>query len=293
MSKAKKRTILLYGRSRSGKSTQLGEMVEYVYRLTGKKSRIYTADKGGTDPLAPYIALGLVEVIEQGDTDIWIFLNKASNGYVRDSKGKWIPSDLSNIGMIAFESLTAFADGLMASMVQKASENISIGGGANVSFTVSGDGESLKVSGSNMAMYGIGQARITDEVWRSQKLNTDYIIWTASASKDEDTNAGGKVIGPAVIGKALTAEVPRWFNLSFRIDALPAQGGKPERHILYLGNSVDTAAGNAVSLGNTRVPLDSPPLPSSIEPASLVRALDMIKDAESKSLEIVKKRMNL
>ena len=150
MSKAKKRTILLYGRSRSGKSTQLGEMVEYVYRLTGKKSRIYTADKGGTDPLAPYIALGLVEVIEQGDTDIWIFLNKASNGYVRDSKGQWIPSDLSNIGMIAFESLTAFADGLMASMVQKASENISICGGANVSFTVSGDGESLKVSGSNV-----------------------------------------------------------------------------------------------------------------------------------------------
>lgn len=283
----------MYGRTRSGKSTQLGELAEYVYRRTGKKSRIYTADKGGVDPLRPYIDLGIVEVVEQGDTDIWIFLNKAVHGFVRDDKGKWVQGKLDGIGMVAFESMTAFADSLMASMVQKASEGVSIGGGANVGFIVSGDGETMKVSGSNMAMYGVCQSRITDEVWRSQKLPVDYIVWTASASKDEDQNAGGKVIGPAVIGKALTAEVPRWFNLSFRIDALPAQQGKPERHVLFLGNSVDTAAGNAVSLGNTRTPLDAPQLPTSIEPASISKALELIEDAEVKALEAVKKRLKI
>jgi hypothetical protein len=289
----RKRTVLLYGRSRSGKSTQLGELAEYVYRTTGKKSRIYTADRGGIDPIYPYVELGIVEVVEQGDTDIFIFLNKACQGQTRDKDGKWVKGDNSNIGMFAFESMTAFADGIMTSMVQKAADGVSVGGGANVSFTVTGDGESLKVSGSNMAMYGICQSRITDEVWRSQKLDADYIVWTASASKDEDQNAGGKVIGPAVIGKALTAEVPRWFNLSFRIDSLPAQQGKSERHILYLGNSVDIAAGNAVSLGNTRTALDAPPLPSSIEPASLSKALEMIKDANAKATEVLKKRMGV
>lgn len=293
MSQSRKRTILMYGRTRSGKSSQLGELAEYVYKTTGKKSRIYSADRGGSDPINPYIDLGIVELIEQGDSDIFVFLNKAVQGYVRDSTGKWIKGSNDNIGMFAFESMTAFADGIMGAMVQKASEGISIGGGANVSFNVIGDGESLKISGSNMAMYGICQARITDEVWKSQKLPADYIVWTASASKDEDMNAGGKVIGPAVIGKALTAEVPRWFQLTFRLDALPSQSGKPERHILYLGNNLDLASGNAVALGNTRTPIDGTELPPSIEPASIAKALELIKASEVSALNIVKNRMKI
>lgn len=287
----RKRTILFYGRTRSGKSSQLGELAEYVYKTTGKKSRIYSADKGGSDSIYPYINLGVIDLIEQGETDIFMFLNKATLGQVRDSSGKWVKGDLTNIGMVAFESMTAFADGIMSSMVQKATEGISIGGGANVSFSVQSDGEALKIGGSNMAMYGICQSRITDEVWKSQKLPVDYIVWTASASKDDDQNAGGKVIGPAVIGKALTSEVPRWFQLSFRLDALPAQGGKPERHIMYLGNNIDMSAGNATALGNTRVPIDGTVLPASIEPASISKVLNMIDSSEKAALETVKKRL--
>lgn len=289
----RKRTILFYGRTRSGKSSQLGELAEYVYKTTGKKTRIYSADKGGTDPLFPYIALGIIELIEQQETDIFLFLNKAAKGEVRNEQGKWVKGDLTNIGMIAFESMTAFADGIMASMVQKATEGTNIGGGGNVSFQIASDGETLKVGGSNMAMFGVAQSRITDEVWRSQRLPIDYVVWTASASKDEDQNAGGKVIGPAVIGKALTAEVPRWFQLTFRLDALPAQGSKPERHILYLGNNVDLAAGNATALGNTRTPMDGTVLPSSIEPASIIKALQLIDASEKASVEAVRKRMEL
>lgn len=288
-----KRTVLLYGRTRSGKSTQIGELAEHVYKTEGKITRIYTADRGGVDPVRPLVDLGIIEVVEQGESDAWIFLNKAVRGYVRGADGKWVKGDNSKVGMFAFESMTAFADALMASMAKKAGEGTNIGGGANVSFTVAGDGESLKISGSNMAMYGICQARITDEVWESQKLDASYVLWTASASKDEDQTAGGKVIGPAVVGKALTSEVPRWFNLSFRIDALPAQQGKPERHILYLGNSVDLAAGNATGLGNTRTPLDSTPLPTSIEPASLVKALSLIDGSYEEATKKIKARLNL
>lgn len=287
------KSILLYGRTRAGKSSQITEMAEYVKKTEGKLTRVYTADRGGVGPMQAHIDLGLIEVVAQESTDIWVFLNKAVRGYVRDAQGKWVPGKNENIGMFAFESLTAFADELMASMAKKASEGTSIGGGSNISFNVSGDGETLKVGGSNMAMYGVCQSRITSECWESQKLPASYVLWTASASKDEDQTAGGKVIGPAVVGKALTAEVPRWFQLCFRIDALPAQGGKPERHILYLGNNVDLASGNAVALGNTRVPLGSPELPSSIEPASLPKALEMIQNAEKTAKESIKKRLGL
>lgn len=288
---ARKRTILLYGRTRSGKSTQIGELAEYVKKTEGKTTRLYTADRGGIDPIRPYVDLGVIEVVAQGETDPWIFLNKAVRGQVRDAKGKWVPGVNGNVGLFAFESMTAFADALMASMAKKAGENVNIGGGANINFTVAGDGETLKISGSNMSHYGICQSRITEEVWESQKLDASYILWTASVSKDDDQSASGKVLGPAVAGKALTHEVPRWFQLSFRIDCLPAQQGKPERHVLYLGNHLDVAAGNAIGLGNTRTPLDAPDLPASIEPASLVKAITLIDQASEKALEVVKKRM--
>lgn len=287
------RTILLYGRTRGGKSTQLGELAEYVFKTTKKIMRVYTADKGGWGPLQPYVDLGIVEIIPQLDTPIFIFLNKAASGQVRDAAGKWVPSDFKNIGVVAFESATAFCDGMMDDMIAKAASGTNIGGGGNVSFEVKGDDQTLKVGGSNMAMYGVAQSRITQEVWKSQKLPVDYVVWTASASKDEDQTAGGKVIGPAFIGKALTAEAPRWFQLTFRIDATPASSGKAEEHILYLGNNVDLAAGNATALGNTRTPLDAPALPSSIKPASIAKALQLIDDSGAKAKDVIKKRLGL
>ena len=286
-----KKTILIYGRTRSGKSSQLGELAEHVYKTLGLKTIVYTIDKGGYDVLIPYITLGVIQVVEQLATSPWIFMDKAVKGLVRDSNGKWATPS-GNIGMFAYEGLTPFADALMTDMAKKAAAGTNIGGGGNVSFKDTSEGETLTIGGHNMAMYGICQSRMTDAVWESQKLNAPYILWTASASKDDDLNAGGKVIGPAMVGKALTAEIPRWFNLTFRLDALPAQTGKPERHILYLGNNVDISAGNAVGLGNTRACMDAAPLPASIEPASVVQALQLIEKSQSEALEKIKSRLS-
>lgn len=288
---ARKRTILMYARSRGGKTSLLAELIEHVQVTQGKKGLVYSIDKGGIGPLSPYIDLGIVDLVEQHDLDPWVFLYNAVRGKVRDEKGKWVQADLSKYGVIGFESMTGWADSLMDSLAEKAANNINIGGSANVSFQVQGDGETVKIGGANQSHYGIVQGRILKEVWTSQKLNAPYIVWTAAASKEDDLNASGKVIGPAVVGKALTAEVPRHFDLTFRLDCLPASQGKQERHILYLGNSVDMAAGNAVGLGNTRVPLGAPELPASIEPASLVKALQLIEDAENKAKEAIKARL--
>lgn len=294
MSKPNKRTVLIYGRTNAGKTAQLAELALHVKKVEGKNTRLYTSDKGGLNTIQPFIDLGIIEVVEIGDTDPWVFLNKSAKGMVRDEKGKWVLGKNDNVGMFAFESLTSIADALMADMVVKAGNNVNIGGGANISFAASGDGESLKISGSNMAHYGVCQSRIKEEVWASQKLEASYILWTAGASKDEDQEASGKVVGPAVVGKAMTAEVPRWFNLTFRIDCLPAQNGKPERHILYLGNHSDINAGNATGLGNIRLPLDAPPIvKTSIEPASIVEAITLIDKGSEVALEALKKRLEV
>lgn len=279
-------TILLYGRTNAGKTVQIGVLAEWVFVKHHKKTRLYTADKGGLDPILPYVDAGILEVVEIGDTDPFIFLNKAVRGYIRDESGRWIldKERNANIACYAFESMRGIAEELMLKMAKKAAEGVNIGGGSNISFAISGDNETIKVSGSNMAHFGVAQARITEEVWESQKLDADYIIWTSSVSKDDDTTAGGKVLGPDVIGKALTAEVPRWFNYTFRLDVLPAKDGKPERHVLYLGNHVDVGAGNASGLGNIRRPIDAPEIKQvTIEPANVVHALTLVRDDARKA----------
>ena len=291
-----KRTILLYGRSNAGKTAQIGELAEHVYKTLKLKTRLYTADKGGLDTIRPYVDLGIIEPVELGTTDPWIFLNQAARGRVRGADGKWVPGDNKGIGCFAFESLRSFAENLMEDMKKKAAANVNIGGGSNISFTVTdaASKESIKVSGSNMAHFGVAQGRITEEVWESQKLDAPYIIWTSSVSKDEDTNAAGKILGPDVIGKALTAEVPRWFSYTFRLDVIPAQMGQKERHLLYLGNHVDVGAGGANGLGNIRMPLDSKPLEKNvIEPASLVKALEIIEGGRKNAVDEIRKRLSL
>ncbi len=219
-----------------------------------------------------------------------MFLSKVATGQIRDDKGKWVQADLAKYYMVAIESFTGFGDALMMYLAEEAAKGINIGGAANVAFNVVSDGETLKVGGSNMAHYGICQTRLLSEFLRSQKLNVPIVLWTASASKEDDQNNGGKIIGPAGPGKALTSEVPRHCDLCLPIDCLPAQMGKPERHIIYLGNSVDMNAGNALRLGNTRVPMGAE-LPPSIEPASIVKVLEIIEEAETKVKEVMRKKL--
>lgn len=291
----RKRTILLWGRSGSGKTEQLAELAEHVKKTTGKKSLIYTIDKGGVGPLLPLVELGIIDLIYQDfngvDTDPFMFLAKASRGEIRGKDGKWTKADLSQYGMVGNESLTGFGDAIMNALAEKSAQGVNIGGAAGVSLTINSDGESMKVGGSNMAHYMVAQARILDEFWRSQKLPVDFVVWTASASKEDDSTSASKVIGPAGPGKALTPELPRHCDLCIRIDCIPAQNGKPKRHIMYLGTSIDVNAGNAVALGNMRVPLGGKELPQTVEPASLVKVLALIAESEASAKVALEARL--
>lgn len=283
----------MYGETGDGKTALAGELAEYVRSTEGKNARLYTADRGGIDTIRPYIDLGIVEVVSMDATDPWVFLNCAVRGMTRGADGKWVAGNNSNIGLFIFESLTSFADALMQSLAQKASAGVNIGGGANVNFTASGDGLNVKVGGNNQAHYGVVQNRIVEEVWESQKL-PGWLMWTASLKRDDDQNAAGKVLGPAVVGKALTGEVPRWFQYCFRVAAIPGIGAAAERHLLYLGDHADTQAGNAKGLGNTRMPLDAPkPEKMVIEPASIVKAIQLIDASYQPAVDAIRRRLKL
>lgn len=287
-------TILLYGRTNSGKSAQIGVLAEHVKKTLGKRTRLYTADKGGMNPILPHISLGIIEPIEIDKTDPWMFLNKAVKGMVRDKAGKWIQGDLSDVGFVAFEGLRSFAEELLMWQADKAGEGVNIGGGSNVSFEVKSDGETLKVGGGNQTHYKVVQDRMTKEIWASLKLDVPYLMWTSSVSKEDSSLAAGKILGPDVIGKALTEEVPRWFTYTYRIDVKPAAQGQPEKHMIYIGSSVDVAAGNATALGNARLPLDAPKIKTNvIEPADIVQAMSACEGGMEDATAALAKRMGM
>lgn len=290
-------TILLYGRSGAGKSTQIGVLAEHVYTQLGLKTRLATADRGGYGPIEPYVELGIIEPVELGDSDPFVWINKVCQGYIRDDKGKWTLDKGRNagVGLWVFESMRAMAEALLTDMNKKLTAGVNIGGGSNISFRVQGDGESLVVGGSNIAVFGVAQAYMTENIWASQRLPGKYVLWTSTVSKDEDLTSSGKVLGPDVIGKALTAETPRWFSYTMRLDVLPAQGARPERHLLYLGTHTDVNAGNVAAMGNVRLPLDAKPLEKTvIEPANIVQALQWLEEkGRTEAIETIRKRLGL
>ena len=286
-------TMLMYGRTGSGKTTQLGMMIEHVYKTMKKKSRICTADQGGYDTIRPYEELGLAEIIPLNDTDPWVWAHKVSTGHSRDKDGKWVldQAKLGELGFVAFESAQAIAAGFKEDMEQN-----NLGGDTASSFEKRSDGEALKIQTTKgFQKFAVPQSRILRTMYNSFKLPVDYVMWTAGASKDDDDLGNNKIVGPDVLGKALTGVLPQIFNYTFRIDVIPASVGKAPSHVLYLGTHQDLNAGNATALGNIRRPLDALPLPKlTIEPANIVQALAMVRDeAQKQAQDAIRKRLGL
>lgn len=285
-------TLLLYGRSNSGKTTLVGELAEWLLTTKGLKTRLYTADRGGTGPIDPYINLGVIEPIHLGNANPWLFLYNAVRGRVRKPEGGWLDGDMKGIGLIVFEGIRSFAEVLLEDLKALSTEkNINVGGAGNVSFIVTEGGSSLKIGGNNIAHYGVVQSRITEEIWQSQLLPVPYILWTSSVNKDEDPTSTGKILGPDAVGRSLTPELPRWFHYTMRVDVLPAPPNGRERHVLYLGTQQDENAGRVGALGNMRLPKGGEVEKTIIEPASVVEALRILEEGKKAAETKIKQRL--
>jgi hypothetical protein len=182
-------TILLYARTGAGKTAQLGVLAEDVYKRTGKKTRIYYTDRGGYDVIQPHIDLGIVELVTLGNSDIWLFVNKAAKGHTRDANGKWVLDKKANesVGCYAFESAHSMAKALQQDMEAQAGRGKVIGGDTNTSFDAGDDVEKIKVgSTKGFQKYAIPQAMVGNAMMESQKLDAEFVVWTAGVNKDED-----------------------------------------------------------------------------------------------------------
>ena len=254
------------------------------------RMRLYTRDPGGYDVIAHLVRLGIIEAVDvRALPRAWEAFGAVVRGRMWDGK-KWetqpIPDD---IGIIAYEGISTWSDGLMGWLRGEWKEGRNHGGGRTTppKFT---DG-TYTVAGNSEGHYALVQDELVTNIQLSFQLPCDYLIWTAHPRRPEQ-DVTDLIIGPEGAGKKLTARFPSWFNYTWRLQMTPpdyrllgpdgikgvAEADLPvKEHRLYLSGHKDMTSGGAVGLANDRTPLDASALPLYITPASLVRALELVK----------------
>ena len=249
-------TILLYGATGHGKSTLAVELAKALFKQARSRAAVFLADEGSRSPyelLEEY--RNDTDLKEQGVVTIyrpegnpWIWVSRALQGLVPrpGKKGvEWVSclEDSPNVGLIIHEGLTSYAEMLMQEMAKMSAENVNVGGEGvatmgkdkekdekNVlkawKFDVRGEGEVMKVGGNSMAHYGIAQVQTRDGLLRGRP-NVPH-LYTAMLRRGAEEGTKASVSGPQVVGGALTGSLPRWMDLTFRIDA------EGDAHVLYI-----------------------------------------------------------
>lgn len=256
----------------------------------------YLSDRGWRT-LKPQIDAGaVIPVALTGDPFNW--LSHAVRGEVYGTDGKsWVPAP-ADVGFYFYDGGTSIGAELKAAIktshagsdkkeVDGRVKSMGIGPAANT-FKVGTAAEPLNRANLDKGHFGIMQDEIRDAIWKSQDL-PGIILWTFLAQRKQDDDTKQEIIGPEAIGKALTAALPSWFHLSFHVDSqIPMTPGAPEEHILYMSGHNDLTTGNARAGSNSRVPFGAEPMPTTIKPASLVKALEELAKRETSTVAKMK-----
>lgn len=282
-------SVLLWGDTGHGKSTLIAELIEELYVQHGTTAAVFLADRGSVKPYKLLAAHGAATLYTINGGNPWLWVHHALRGEVRNEKTQTYETVAGDgnegVGLIVHEGLTAYAELLMSTMASMSSAGTNIGGEGAWNVTIREGSDSLKVGTSNMAHYGMAQLQIREGVL-AEKPPVPH-IYTAGARRGESA-ANTPILGPLVIGDALTGQLPRWMDYTFRCSM---SGGK---YHLHLSPHTDPQLGpRTVVLSNPRLPKAGTKVkvPASIEPASLVKALRILAAREAAAAQELQARL--
>jgi len=238
-----KRFDLLYGPTGEGKTTNIIRLIMEMYKETKKSSRVYV----GEGSRVSYEDSGLVEagIVKLVDYSIFDYpltiLNRLTEGWVPvdpdDPNSKWVkltPEEVANTALWAFEGLTVVGALIMGDkpggLAYRSARGEKIGQDSPISIL---EPSGLKVGGNPQSHYGVAQRNIEGLLTRSKAL-PGFVFWTAHERVAEDQ--GTNIIGPDVIGRALTPGVMKQFGNTLHCCTA-----------MKVGKKTDTMTGKAVN----------------------------------------------
>lgn len=243
----------LYGAPGTGKSESCARLAEYLYQTTGLKTRIVLGD-GSALTYEHLVQAGVAEVCDFSSMP-WPqdTLMALSNGAWPTAQGKLEPTDpvvLATIGLYIFEGLSVAGAYIMGNvrggLADRGGRGEKIGQDSPIRI-VEGeidpktgkviDGPGTSVGGNPPAHYNVAQRTLLECLQRSKNLPC-HVIWTAHEATNNPENDLNKelLVGPEVVGKALTGAIQRSFNNTIHCCTV---GKRTKQTDTFTGRAVD------------------------------------------------------
>jgi hypothetical protein len=249
-------SLVIYGDSRSGKTTECRAVAWYIWEKYGLKTRYITCDGGGLQPLADYVEAGLIDAIDiTGHDDFLLVFRALSDGQWRVN-GKWVPwasqTDKDQVGLYIVESIASVCEELMQYYVRN---GIRFGNQDLLAKQVikaqtpemTGQPQET-VASANMTTYMGISNEIFERIRSFRKLlnlGPKMLVWTSQEASGSETLAGIKrsSIGIGAIGQAITPTLPKHFGDMVHIELATLPNKQTERRA-YFTPHADPELGN-------------------------------------------------
>lgn len=205
---------LFYGPSGEGKSSAILALAKQIYKEKKQRTRVYIGDgSGSTYYDSGLVDAGIIEVFDfTGRPQPFDTSSKICRLYFPDESGKLAapkPGDVESLGLVVYEGASVMGKYLMGSteggLAYRSSKGEKIGQDSPIAIK---DGDTT-VGGNPMAHYNVAQNEMIANFEKS-KAFPRWVIWTAHEKEAE--SQGEKIIGPEVVGKAMTGSVSRMFG---------------------------------------------------------------------------------
>jgi hypothetical protein len=300
----KPKADLIYGASKTRKTSNIGLVALYIYERYHKRTRLVTLDGGGYDPI--------ISLVNEGIVVPWfpIARPKFTISTIDLACQGWWPKDPDDpasplvppspavweeFGFWAIEGLTsggdAFLRQLKADKAHLSQDPSYTYAEQAVDVEVNGKMEkrSISYSGGNMSYYGSVQDQLYDFVIKSHQLPCEKVLWTALEGKGEEEGSRAPTYGPSIAGKKSIGKAPQWFGNCVHIEQLvervpnatTKQIDVVERPVMYLRTHADPLTNIPFPCG-TRAPFQfASELPAYLDPpdmAELYRKLDAMTE---------------
>lgn len=213
---------LIFGESGTYKTTNVGFFARWIYKTTGKKTRLLSGDLGGWDSIQPEIDASIIvpyglaglsnpiESMKRLCEGYWPVYNKLKGKmvFVKPTEETW-----KEFGGYAIEGITTIADLAMARL-QEAGITLN-----NDPVYTYSEG-TVKLHGRSRTYYNTIQGFLHQLIMLTNQLPVEKVLWTAHEAKgtEDKEHGGGTIIGPAVIGQAATPKVPGWVGDCLHFD---------------------------------------------------------------------------
>jgi len=213
------RTGIIYGRTSTFKTWNMGLLAQYIYERTGKVTRYLSADGGSFQHLKGFIDIGILQPLNIVNDNEPISLIRAIiedrfwpteiNDKFERTSGK-VRRGVEGVGAYVFEGVTSIAELLMTRYRGRAT-------GMNPAFKeeiksdlVDENGKKLDseiMGGYAMDAYGLIQAEIQSLLIKSWSLPVDTVWWTGHEAQAEDAMDKTTIRGVALVGKKGTTTI--------------------------------------------------------------------------------------